>query len=79
MKGKSVEGIGGGLLRKYNKIFPKRLGKDTKSLLHDMMVYWSKFEPGAPEYNQEASEIQSNFSTYNFSTQIKKVTVLKGQ
>ena len=51
MKGKSVEGIGGGLLRKYNKIFPKRLGKDTKSLLHDMMVYWSKFEPGAPEYN----------------------------
>jgi hypothetical protein len=49
------------------KFFSKRMGKDTKSLLRDMMVSWSKFEPGIPEYKQEASEFQSNFSTCNFS------------
>jgi hypothetical protein len=59
--------------------FPKILGKDTKSLSSDMMVSWSKFQPGTPEYKQEASELQSNFSTCNFSTQLKKVMVLKGQ
>jgi len=43
------------------------------------MVSWYKFEPGTPEYKQEASEIHSNFSTCNFITNLKKVIVLNGQ
>ena len=72
MKGKALERrSGGGVLRKYIKIFPKRLGKDTKILLCDMMVAWSTFEPDIPKYKQEASAFQSNFSTSNFSTLLK--------
>ena len=59
--------------------FYKRLGKDTKSLLLGVMVSWSKFEPGTPDYKEEASDIQSNFSTCNFGTKLKKVVVLSGQ
>jgi hypothetical protein len=66
-------------MRKYTIIFPKRMGKDTKSLLRGVMVSWSKFEPGTPGYKQEASEIQSNFSTCNFGTKLKKVMLLNGQ
>ena len=36
-----------------------------------------KLEPGIPEYEQEASGFQSNFSTCNFCTQPKKVWLLK--
>jgi hypothetical protein len=57
----------------YTKLFPKRMGKDTKSLLSDMKVSWYKFQPGNPEYKQEASEHQSNFSTCDFITQIKRL------
>jgi hypothetical protein len=59
MKGNALEGrVDGGLFRKYTKHFPKRMGKDTKSLLSDMKVSWYKFQPGTPEYKQEASELQ---------------------
>ena len=79
MKGKALEGRGCGLMQKYTNIFPKRLGKDTKSLLLGVMVSSSKFEPGTPEYKQEASKFQSKFSTCNFGTKLKKIMVLSGQ
>ena len=41
MKGKALEGRDGDLLRKYTNIFPKVLGKHTKNLLSDMMIYCS--------------------------------------
>jgi hypothetical protein len=53
-------------MRKYTKLFPKGMWKDTKCLLRDMMVYWSKFELRTSEYKQETSAIQSKFPACNF-------------
>jgi len=40
MKRKALEGrFGGSLLREYNKLFSKRMGKEKKSLLRDTMVH----------------------------------------
>jgi hypothetical protein len=73
MKEQDLVGRVGDLLRKYTKTFPKRLGKDTKNLLCYMIVFWSEFDPGTAEYTNEASEFQSNLSTCNFSTQLKRL------
>jgi len=41
--------------------FSEETSQRHQKPLGDMNVSWSKFEPGTPEYKQEASIIQSNF------------------
>jgi len=56
--------------RNKPKFSRRAWGKTQKNLLRDMIVSRSKFELGTPEYKQGASEIQSNLSMCNFSTQL---------
>jgi hypothetical protein len=57
--------------RNIPKFSRRAWGKtQKKNLLRDMIVSRSKFEPGTPEYKQGTSEIQSNLSMCNFSTQL---------
>jgi len=59
MTGTAFEGRDGGLLRKYTKILPKRLGKDTKNPLPSM-IYCSNSNlvlPNTSRTRQRSSQI----------------------